>query len=234
MDEEFQPMPPGIINRENWIAELPAAVQSAVESRMSRFTVEPGMPIKRAGEAATRIFQVESGFLSLIGLHADGRQALITVYAAGNCFSETAMIARRPHNHTTIAMTPAVMRQLEQADFWELYQRYAEIPEALCRKFANAISRQMASREQRATQRLGQRVAAMFVNLSEFAGQSEPDGSIRITLPLTQSNIADLFDVTRQSVQREINQLRDWGIVEKRLSSWFVLEQCRLARLCTY
>lgn len=233
MDNEAPPTP-GIINRENWIGELPAAVQQAVEARLTRFTVEPGMPVKRAGEAATRIFQVESGFLSLIGLHVDGRQALITVYGAGNCFSETAMIARRPHNHTTIAMTQAVMRGLDQSDFWDLYHHHPEIPEALCRKFANAISRQMASREQRATQRLGQRVAAMFVNLTEHAGVRESDGTIRITLPLTQSNIADLFDVTRQSVQREINQLRDWQIVEKRQKSWLVLEPGRLTRLCSY
>lgn len=232
MDNDITPVMPGIINRENWIRELPAAVQQAVEARMTRFTVEPGMPIKRAGEPATRVFQVESGFLSLIGLHVDGRQALITIYGAGNCFSETAMVARRPHNHTTIAMTPAVMRQLDQKDFWDLYHCHAEIPEALCRKFANTISRQMASREQRATQKLGQRVAAMFVNLTEHAGERSDDGSIQITLPLTQSNIADLFDVTRQSVQREVNQLRDWQIVEKRQKAWVVLQPERLLRLC--
>src|SRR5882757_8711167 len=114
---------PGIINRENWIGELPQHVRETIEARMTRITVAPGLPVKRAGEAATRIFQVESGFLSLIGLHVDGRQALITIYAAGNCFSETAMIARREHNHTTIALTPAVVRQLDRDDFWELYHR---------------------------------------------------------------------------------------------------------------
>lgn len=232
MDNNLAPAIPGIINRENWIGELPAAVQQAIEARMTRFQVEPGMPVKRAGEPATRIYQVESGFLSLIGLHIDGRQALITIYGAGNCFSETAMVARRPHNHTTIAMTHAVMRQLDQKDFWDLYHRHAEIPEALCRKFANTISRQMASREQRATQKLGQRIAAMFVNLSDNAGERCDGGSVRITLPLTQSNIADLFDVTRQSVQREINQLRDWQIVEKRQNAWIVLQPERLLRLC--
>lgn len=234
VDNDITPASPGIINRENWIGELPTPVRQAVEACMTRFLVEPGMPIKRAGEPATRVFQVESGFLSLIGLHVDGRQALITIYGAGNCFSETAMVARRPHNHTTIAMTNAVMRQLDQKDFWDLYHRHAEIPEALCRKFANTISRQMVSREQRATQKLGQRVAAMFVNLTEHAGERSDDGSVRITLPLTQSNIADLFDVTRQSVQREINQLRDWQIVEKRQKTWVVLQPDRLLRLCSH
>jgi CRP/FNR family cyclic AMP-dependent transcriptional regulator len=225
---------PGIINRENWIGELPKTVRDAVERRMTTFLVEPGMPVKRAGEAATRIFQVESGFLSLIGLHADGRQALITIYAAGNCFSETAMISKRVHNHTTVALTPAVMRQLEQNDFWELYHSHPEIPEALCRKFAQAISRQMASREQRATQRLGRRIATMFDNLAAHAGEAAAEGGIRISLPITQSDIADLFDVTRQSVHREVSHLKQLKLVEKQQGEWIVLDPLRLRRMCTY
>lgn len=233
MDDGLAPPAFGVINRENWIGSLPGPVRAAVEGRMSRFTVEPGMPVKRAGEAATRIFQVESGFLSLIGLHLDGRQALITIYGAGNCFSETAMISRRVHNHTTIALTPAVMRQLERDDFWELYHRHPEIPEALCRKFAEAISRQMASREQRATQRLGQRIATMFINLMEHAGVATPQGHRRISLPITQSNIADLFDVTRQSVHREVSQLKQLRVVEQQQGSWVVLDPQRLRQMAS-
>jgi CRP/FNR family cyclic AMP-dependent transcriptional regulator len=234
MDDGAAPPVPGIINRENWIGALPGTVRLAVEARMTRFTVDPGMPVKRAGEAATRIFQVESGFLSLIGLHVDGRQALITIYASGNCFSETAMIARRMHNHTTIALTPAVMRQLDRDDFWELYHRHPEIPEALCRKFAEAISRQMASREQRATQRLGKRVAMMFDNLAEHAGSETSEGGVRIALPITQSDIADLFDVTRQSVHREVANLKQLKLVERHRGEWIVLDPVRLHQICSY
>jgi len=234
MGDEGDDPTPGIINREDWIGALPDAVRAVVEARMTSFSVEPGVPIKRAGEAATRIFQVESGFLSLIGLHVDGRQALITIYAAGNCFSETAMIARRAHNHTTVALTSAVVRQLGSDDFWELYHRFPEIPEALCRKFAGAISRQMASREQRATQRLGQRIAAMFVNLAEHAGSATIHGGTRIALPITQSNIADLFDVTRQSVHREVSHLKQLKLVDKQQNEWIVLDPDRLRQICTY
>ena len=234
MDEPPSAPRAGVINRENWIGELPPHVREAMEARMTRISVAPGLPVKRAGEAATRIFQVESGFLSLIGLHVDGREALITIYAAGNCFSETAVIARRNHNHTTIALTPAVLRQIERDDFWELYHRFPEIPEALCRKFAQAISRQMASREQRATQRLGQRIATMFANLAEHAGEEDGDGGTRITLPITHSNIADIFDVTRQSVHREVSHLKQLQIVEKRHGAWVVIDRDRLRQICTY
>lgn len=220
----------GIIHNENWIAGLSDEVRTAIEARMTRVAIAAGGAVKRAGEAATRVFQVESGFLSLVGLHADGRQALITIYAPGNCFSETAVVSRRRHNHTTIALTPAVVRQLESDDFWELYHRHPEIPEALCRKFAGAISRQMASREQRATQRLGRRIAWMFTNLADHAGHPKGDGTA-VALSLTQTNIADLFDVTRQSVHREISRLRELRLIDKQDGVWMVFDLDRLRAL---
>lgn len=92
----------------------------------------------------------------------------------------------------------------------------------------------MASREQRATQRLGKRVAMMFDNLAQHAGQPTAEGSIRIALPITQSDIADLFDVTRQSVHREVTNLRQLKLVDKQRGDWIVLDPVRLRQICSY
>ena len=221
----------GIITDENWIAALPAEVNQAVVARMTRLAVPAGGEVRRAGTPANRIIQIESGFLRLTGLHEDGSQSLITIYARGNCFGETAVVSRRDHNHSTYAITPTVVRQLMSHDFWELYHRYPAIPEALCRKFAMSISRQIAARELRATQRLGKRIALMFENLVEHCGEPLAQGAWRIALPITQSDIADLFDVTRQSVQREITALKVAAIVEKRSGSWIVADAARLRQL---
>jgi CRP-like cAMP-binding protein len=92
----------------------------------------------------------------------------------------------------------------------------------------------MASREQRATQRLGRRIATMFDNLAAHAGEAAAEGGIRISLPITQSDIADLFDVTRQSVHREVSHLKQLKLVEKQQGEWIVLDPLRLRRMCTY
>ncbi len=220
-----------VVTRENWVAELPGPAREAILGRMTVLDVPAGGIIARAGDPASRVFQVVEGYVRLDGLREDGRQALITIYLPGNCYAETAMVARRAYHHTSTALTPARIRCLGEADFWDLYSRIPEIPDALCRKFAAAITRQIASREMRATQRLGKRIASMFENLATECGEPDVRGELSLAFPLTQSDIADLFDVTRQSVHREITSLRSAGLIDKRNGVWVIRNLGELRRV---
>ena len=55
-------------------------------------------------------------------------------------------------------------------------------------------------------------------------------GEIGLDFPFTQSDIASIFDVTRQSVQREITYFKEQQLVEKREGAWIVLDLKRLRR----
>ena len=73
----------------------------------------------------------------------------------------------------------------------------------------------------------------MFETFASDSGLISAGGEVRLPFPLTQSDIADLFDVMRQSVQREVNQLRSLDIVNKQDGVWVVRDLARLRRLCT-
>ena len=219
-----------IFSYENWIGDLPDDVRDEVLARMIEFDVAAGDVIAEAGRDATRIFQVVSGYVRLSGLHEDGSETLITIYVPGNCYAETAVISRRPYNHTSIAMVPSRIRVLHERDFWQLYRSHSAIPEALCRKFAEAISWQFAAREMRATTRLRVQIANMFADFAERCVGDNASKPIELDFPFTQSDIASIFDVTRQSVQREITYFKDQQLVEKRNGVWVVLDLPRLRR----
>ncbi len=197
-----------ILNTDNWIDSLPAAVRDAILERIRPIELAAGRALYEAGDAAAGVFHVAGGHLRLTGLQQDGRQVLITLYAPGACFAETAVVARRRLNHSVVAMTPSTVGLLPAADFWDLYDRWPAIADALCRKFAETIGRQLAAREARAAQRLGQRIAALFVDLADRCGVPTGDGVVVVDLPLTHTDLAEFFDVTRQSVQREMTLLK--------------------------
>lgn len=222
---------PGLVSSDNWIAALPDAVQAAMRERMVPRDLVPGDLVTQAGVPAIGIYQVERGYLRLVADHEDGRQTLILIYSPGNCLSESPLVAQRPPNHTTIALTDARVHLLPTDDFWALYHRHPEIPEALCRKFARSMSRLLTGRELAVTRRLRGMVAFVFCNLAEVVGHPEPDGSITIDLPLTQNDLADHLGVTRQAVQREIGGLKSLGAVTKRDGLWRVLNAATLRRV---
>jgi CRP-like cAMP-binding protein len=221
----------GLLSSENWIGDLPEAVRAEIVRRSTLMRVDAGEEFSRAGETPKGVFQVVDGFLRLTGLQDDGRLNLITIYSAGNSFAETAVVARRPLNHTTQAMTPTTVRCLPRSAFWELYEAHREIPDALCRKFAAAIGRQIESRQLGTSRRLGKRVALIFEELALRTGRGGADGRTAIELPVTQQDFADHLGVTRQSIQREIRDLKSAGLISRDHRQWFVEDLAQLKRL---
>lgn len=220
----------GLITRENWIGKLPSTVRNEILGRCTMVDVAAGAELGRAGSPCPGLYQVVSGYLRLMGNQEDGRQVLITIYTAGNCFAEAPVVARRPFNHTTVAMTDTRARLLAASDFWELYEQHREIADALCHKFAAAIGRQLASRELRASNRLGKRIALILENLVEHCGEHYLDGSAVIRLPITQTDFAEHFDVTRQSIQREMSALKEAGVIARHGDLWLVRDCAKLAQ----
>lgn len=211
-----------MMSSENWLSQLPPAVWEAMRSCMTTVDVPAGTPLRRSGDQANGMCQVERGYFRLRGLHADGRQALILLYGPGNCFGEAPLIGRRAFRHTAVALTDARVRFLADRDFWELYHAYREIPDALCRKFAVNMRRHLTLRELRSTLRLRQLVAYCFTTLAAHCGVRCLDGATLIDLPLVQSDFAEFLDVTRQAVQREIGLLKRAGIISQRRSQWLI------------
>jgi CRP/FNR family cyclic AMP-dependent transcriptional regulator len=221
----------GLLSSENWISNLPQPVRADIIARSTLMRADAGEEFSTAGDMPKGMFQVVDGFLRLTGLQEDGRQTLITVYSAGNSFAETAVVARRPLNHTTQAITPVAVRCLARTDFWELYAKHPEIPDALCRKFAAAIGRQIASRQLGTAVRLGKRVAMIFEELVQGAGRPLQDGRIAIDLPITQQDFADHLGVARQSIQREIRELKAARLIRREQRQWYVENLAALKRL---
>ena len=215
--------PVGLIYKENWIGEVPAAVQQAILARMQTIELDKNQPLKEAGEAPAAIFQVRDGHLKLMRHLADGRSRFIALYSAGSTFGETAVITRRPvYDHTTVALVPSLVRRLAVADFWELHARHREISDALCRKFARLLGLQLDRQDIKATLRLRSRIAAMLATLAEHVGSADEIGEVTFTLPISHSDIADHVEATRQAVQRELSALTAAGLVRRRGDRWSV------------
>ena len=211
-----------MMSPENWLNDLSPQVRGAVEERMTAVDFQAGSPVRRAGDPATGVFQIERGYLKLLGLNADGRQTLILLYRPGNLFGITPVVAQRPFNHTTVALTDARLRFLAERDFWELYNEFREIPDTLCRKFAGDTSRLFAASEWRSTLRLRELIGSTFATLAEQCGTFDQDGTIVIDLPLVQTDFAEYLEVTRQAAQREIGALKTAGLISQRRHQWLI------------
>ena len=206
----------------NWLDDLSPQVRFAIEQRMTTIDFQAGSPVRRTGDAATGLFQVERGYVKLLGLNAEGRQNIILLYCPQNFFGITTVVAQRPFNHTTVALTDVRLRFLAEREFWVLYDEFREIPDTLCRKFASDTSRLFAEREWRSTLRLREQIGSTFATLAERCGTVDRDGTIVIDLPLVQTDFAEYLGVTRQAAQREIGALKAAGLISQNRRQWLI------------
>ena len=219
------------VSTDDWIARIPEEIGRAIMGRMRKISVAAGAEFSHAGDQVEAFFRVETGYLKLISPQEDGRQILIAIYGPGACFAETALIDRRPLHHSTVAICDTRVGILGAADFWYFYNHHSEIADALCRKFSNAISSQILYREEKATQRLAQRIAIFFDELARVCGRVQQDGAIEIPLPITQTDLAEHFDVTRQTIHRELGELRSMDLITRIPGGWLIKNGQKMAEM---
>lgn len=176
------------------------------------------------------LIRVAEGHLRLSSPRRDGGRSLLCILAPGSCLGEAAVLAQRPFNNNAVAIGPVMLHRLPTRDFLELYRNHRTIADALCRKFTRAIARQGRDRARRAELRIGERVAATLSELAHDCGIASTRG-VTVSLPLTQTDLAEHLDVTRQSVQIELAALRRAGIVRKEAGRWLVTDVSHLRRL---
>ena len=217
-----------IVSLNNWISELPPDVQNELYSRMSVREIRAGETVRSAGDLALSICHVQSGYIKLLADLPNGDEALVVFYVPGNTFGETAVICDRKLFHTTVAVTDAVLNVISKSDFDKCYAAYSEIPEALCRKFANALSSTVYFREVKAQYPISQQVAIVMLNLAECSSTPRIGDSKEIDIPITIAEISAFLGVTRQTVQKEITRLKNARIISKTLRRWTVVNIGRL------
>lgn len=220
-----------IAGKLNWIDDLPAPTRAAVRERFAYRDLQAGDIIKESGQVPDGMYQIQSGYIKLLADRPDGEQSLLLIYIRGNCFGESTLIARRPHHHTTIAATPVRIGFLKQEDFDALYRAHPAIPEALCRKFATALSSMIAYREKQHETTVAQRVALVLRNLAEMSETPQLGARRSIDVPLTIAELSSFLGLTRQTVQKEISALKRQNVIAKSQGSWTVQDMPQLRRL---
>ena len=221
-----------LTGQDDWIDELPEPVRSAVKSRMTTQVYSAGATVTEAGQEPTHVHRVVDGYLKLVAHHASGEESMLVIYVAGNCWAETTVVSNRPLNHTTIAMTDARIASLSRDDFWDLYRKHPEIPEALCRKFATSLSRSTLNRGVQWSNSLKGLVAMAFASLAEHCPGEVFENRCTLGVPIKLADIAGYLGVTRQSVQTVVSYLKERGIIEKLSGVWVIHDRARLIQEC--
>lgn len=200
-----------------------APLFSVLEADDLRLLAEKFHPVRyrraemifREGEPAERLFLIERGRVKLSIASPSGGELLIAVLAPGQIFGELAVIDRGPRAMDARAMEDCEVWALDADVFWTMLENRPPLARRLLELMARRLRRADRASQDLvffdAPTRLARRLLELADEHGEPAGRGE---AVRITVRLTQEDLANMIGVTRESANRLIASFAARGWID--------------------
>jgi CRP/FNR family transcriptional regulator, cyclic AMP receptor protein len=179
-----------------FFGSLPRALAEKLADRATTRRYRRGEYICHAGEAATRLFVVESGRIAIAVRAGDGRESVAAVLGPGSLFGELPFFDGVPRSSDARALTPVLLGEIA----YESVRAVIDDQPALLWDVALILTRRLRATDEALAD-------AMFLDVTgrtakrllQIAGSDD-----EFSLPVTQEELAAMVGASRERVNKAI------------------------------
>jgi CRP-like cAMP-binding protein len=179
--------------------------------RMRKF--RRGEVLFHEGDPGDSLFIVAAGAVKVVVPSDEGEEAILATLRRGDFLGELALLDGAPRSASAIALEATETLTLPRARFNELVATEPAIRDALLSSLAAELRRLTAHVAELHFLDLTGRLAAGLARLAQEHGTRDADGSMRLSAPLTQSDVAAMIGATRQSVNKLLGEFVAEGLL---------------------
>lgn len=166
------------------------------------------------GDPLRFVYFIKQGRVKSSIFDENGQEKTILIYSKGSIFGEDAAIENSPYEVSTIANTTCTLAYLPYKDFLERVSSCPSLSMQLSRSLTGKITRLTHQIKEIALLKSDERVIAYLIKLADTFGE-ESDQGIKITIPFTHQEMADLIATSRVSVAKIMSVLNKEGVLER-------------------
>ena len=189
--------------------------------------IEVGRHIYEFGDPADKVYVLKSGRVKISRASDDGKELILYFVSPGEIFGELAITGGECMDNSAVALEDVFFCAIPRALFESFIQRHPEVSLRVVR----VIGRRKERAEKRAldliTKDVRTRLAHTLAELSADFGERDRRG-VKIDLPLTQSELAQIVGSTRETTSTIFNEFRRAGLVDSEGQTIWVLDRARL------
>jgi CRP/FNR family cyclic AMP-dependent transcriptional regulator len=182
----------------------------AAACRLRRF--KPGQVLFHEGDPGHALYLIQSGLVKVVRIAPDGQETILHVAGCGECLGEMALLDEEPRSATTEALGEVEALMLDREAFLALLERQPAAARAVMAELARRVRRLNEQVQDSTLLDVPGRIAKTLLGLAEQHGQVAPQG-IRIPLPLSREEFAQLVGTARPTVSKELMRFREQGIL---------------------
>lgn len=206
-------------------AEVGAEVLGLLEERASRVVLRKGQSLFAAGDNPRALFAVHLGCLKIVRENPDGESVLLRLVRPGEIVGVREVCLAAVYARSAVALVDTEVFSLDARLCLDLVAREG----ALGLMFMRMLARELGRLEQRLEAKMHTpahaRVAAVISGLCSLFAKP---GTLVFHPPLSRRDIAELADVTPETVSRAISDLKRMGAIETQGARFRVLDAAAL------
>jgi len=190
--------------------DLPAFLDSA---GVPRGTVRTGAAavIFSQGDAASDVLYIQQGRIKLSVLSKAGKEAVIAVLGAGDCFGEGCLAGQPRRMATATALTATTVVVVAKSQMVTLLHREAALAD---RFLAHMLARNIRIEEDLVDQLFNSSEKRLARTLLLLARYGRDDNTQHELPKLSQETLAEMIGTTRSRVNFFMNKFRELGFIE--------------------
>lgn len=168
----------------------------------------PGQALFRQGEPADFVYFISDGKVKLSQKHANGRDMTFHVFGKGDLVGEVSSLKRSRYALSAFTLTETVLLKVRWDDFTHRFLKHSEVAVGALSQMGDFLYQAYRSK-MAAVDPVEVRIAQAFTALLEKPGMTheEPDGGVRLGMPLTRRDVAEMVGTT---VETSIRIVRKW------------------------
>ena len=165
------------------------------------------------GEPAEWLILLVSGRVKMIKHSESGRETILATFGPGQIVGEVGVLVGDTYPATAQALEPAVTVSLRRAEYLALVQSRPELAWALIVELGQRLQRAHETIRSMAVEKVERRVARVLLRMANTAGERLPDGTVRINVPLTRQDIADMAGTVIETAIRTLSKFQKQGLI---------------------
>jgi CRP/FNR family transcriptional regulator, cyclic AMP receptor protein len=196
----------------NEFAALLTADDRAELDRIGRHRrAERGDVLLARGDTGEHVLVVVEGRVKVVVPTPTGGEAVLTFRGPGSLLGDMALVDESPRSANVVAIERVELIAIATSAF----RAYLKERPAVALAMLASLSGKLRESDRRLTEFAGAdtlaRVCARLVELCETQGDAESTGSVRISLPITQEELAGWTGASLESTAKALRSLRSLG-----------------------
>jgi CRP/FNR family transcriptional regulator, cyclic AMP receptor protein len=182
--------------------------------------------IFRRGESETNLMIMVSGRVKLSATSTDGQELLANIVERGHVFGEIAVIDGKPRSYDATALEASELLIVKRKDLIPFLEERPDICLRFMETLCERLRRSEALIQDAVFLNAGPRLARQLLRLVETYGRKDGD-AVCIDLAVSQSDLASLVGMTRESINKQLCNWRRAGVI------WFKGKNYKVLKLDT-